>query len=265
MRLKNKKNSSDSWNEIWGSYDRKSFEYQIAVEEHSVRWQRIQQIILNKYGSFSGIECIEIGGGSGHYSMLFAKRGARVTILDYSENALEFCRRIFKEQRIPPTQVKCLLMNALKIDEHCFGKYDVSMSFGVAEHFQGQNRKLIVKNHIMVLKKGGVAFISAPHKGCIPFTVYQFLMKFVGKRNIVEAYPFTRSEFLNIIRELNIKEYSFIGSSIYETYNPISFYQRKKGLVRDISCLRKEKGSILDQYMSRELTLVGINGERLDQ
>ena len=60
-------------------------------------------------------------------------------------------------------------MNALKIDEHCFRKYDVSMSFSVAVHFQGENRKLIVKNHLIVLKEGGVAFISVPHKRYIPF------------------------------------------------------------------------------------------------
>jgi len=66
------------------------------------------------------------------------------------------------------------------------------------------------------------------------------------------------------MRDLNIREYSFIGSSIYETYNPLSFYRRKKGLVRDISFMRKERGTFLDQYMGRELTLVAINGEKLD-
>jgi len=142
MKPKVEKSSVNSWDKLWSSFDeKKGYGYQLTLEEHRVRWQRIQEMILNKYGTFSGLECIEIGAGSGGYSILFSRSGARVTILDYSEKALTLCKQIFEKQGILSTQVNFLLMDALKIDEHLFGKFDISMSFGVAEHFHGDNRK----------------------------------------------------------------------------------------------------------------------------
>ena len=259
MGDKHKRSSTISWDEVWKSYNRKRYEYQLALEEHRVRWERIRQIILEKYGSFLGLNCIEIGAGSGHYSMLFAREGANATLLDYSKEALEFCRNVFKNQRFTNNQVEFVLMDALKLDNSFFGKFDVSMSFGVAEHFMGNDRIIIVKNHLKVLKNSGVAFVSVPNKGCILLRIYQFLMKFV-KRNDIEAYPFTRGEFVKIGSGCNVRQFSFIGSSIWETYNPMSFYRRKKGIVRPISKLKKEKRTFLDQYAGREITFVATNG-----
>ncbi|MGR3173248.1 MAG: class I SAM-dependent methyltransferase [Candidatus Scalindua sp.] len=258
MRLEKKKSSIGSWNEVWNAYDRKEYEYQLALEQHAVRWQRIEQIVLDKFGSFSGLNCIEIGAGSGHYSMLFARRGAKVTLLDYSEKALAFSKTVLTDQGVSENKVQFIQMDALKIDYTLFNKYDVSMSFGVAEHFEGNDRRTIVANHLSVLKEGGVAFISVPNKACIPFRIHQFLMKYV-RRSVIEAYPFTSREFANIARECNVQGFSFIGSSIWETYNPISFYRRKKGVIQSIATLNKESRTFLDQYAGREITFVAMN------
>lgn len=252
------KSSEASWSVVWESYNRKRYEYQLALEQHRVRWQRIEQIVLDKFGSFSGLNCIEIGAGSGHYSMLFARRGAKVTLIDYSKKSSELCKRIFKDHGFTSDQVKFVLMDALKLDSLFFRKFDVSMSFGVAEHFIGNDRRTIVANHLSVLKEGGVAFISVPSKACIPFRIHQFLMKYV-RRGVIEAYPFTRREFANIAREFNVQGFSFIGSSIWEAYNPISFYRRKKGVIQPIATLNKESRTFLDQYAGREITFVATN------
>lgn len=260
LRKKAKMNNSspESWDEAWALHDRNRYEYQLALEEHRVRWQRIQQIVLDKFGSFSGLNCVEIGAGSGHYSMLFARRGAKVTLIDYSKESLELCKTIFNDQGFASGQVRFVLMDALKFDSLFFRKFDVSMSFGVAEHFKGNDRKTIVKNHFKILKDGGMTFISVPNKACIPLRIYQFWMKFM-RRNVIEAYLFTRCEFANIAKECNVRDFSFIGSSIWETYNPTSFYQRKKGVTRPIPKLIKEKMTFLDQYAGREITFVATN------
>lgn len=251
------KNTPTSWDKVWHSYDRKRYEYQLALEEHRVRWQRIQQAVLEKYGSFSGLNCIEIGAGSGHYSMLFARRGARVTILDYSKNALKICRQMFEELGISTTRVNFLLADALEIENNLFEKFDVSMSFGVAEHSQGIDRKLIVKNHIRVLKKGGMAFISVPNKACITLRSYLFLRKFF-RRNMIEVYPFTRKEFANIVNECNLEKLFFVGSSVFEAFSPLAFYRRRKRVIKGNLALKKEKGTFLDEYMGRTLILVAM-------
>ncbi len=255
IKSRNKQSSVKSWDEIWNSYDRKSYECQLALEENSVRWQKIQETIIEKYGSFKGLNCIEIGAGSGHYSMLFARRGAKVTLLDYSKKALEFCQAVFKDNSISENQARFIHMDALRIDPAFFNTYDVSMSFGVAEHFRGSNRKEIVKTHYNLLKKDGITFISVPHANCIPFRIYHLIMK-IKKRDVIECYPYTIKAFRELASDYNIGNYFFIGSSFIETYNPFSFYKRKKNLFRETSKIKKEKPRRLDKYLGREITFI---------
>jgi len=106
----NKQSSTEAWDEVWNSYARKRYEYHLALEGHSVRWQRSQQIVLDKYGSFSGLNCIELGAGSGHYSMLFVQRGEKVTLLKYSKNALNFSQTLFKDRGTPESNVQFICM-----------------------------------------------------------------------------------------------------------------------------------------------------------
>lgn len=257
---KTKESFIEHWDEIWNSYDRKRYEYQLALEEHRVRWQRIQNYILEKFGSFTDLKCLEVGAGSGHYSMLFARKGAHVTLLDYSEKALAFCKNVFKDQCIPEDQVHFVHMNALDLKPELVGKFALSMSFGVAEHFEGNERKIIIKNHLKVLKYDGVAFISVPNAACIPFQIYQFLMG-QRKKGIIEYLPYSKRELKHIAEECNIKKYDFVGSSYWETYSLLSFYRRKRGLIRDISEIKREKISWLDKYLGREITFICAKGK----
>ncbi len=230
------------------------------MEERRVRWQKINRIILDKFGSFKGLNCIEIGAGSGHYSMLFAQRGANVTLLDYSKEALDFCQVVFRDNDINENQVHFIHMDALRIDNSFLNKYDVSMSFGVAEHFKGLDRNKIIKSHYAVLKNEGITFISVPNAYCIPLRIYQLIMKF-KKRDVIESYPYSINEFKKNATKCKISNYDFIGSSYIETYNPLSFYRRKKGYIKNISIIKKEKPSHLDKYLGREITFIGKKGK----
>lgn len=256
MGGKYKRSSTISWDEIWNSYNRKRYEYQLALEEHCVRWQRIQQIVLERFGSFSGLNCIEIGAGSGQYSMLFARRGARVTLLDYSEKALDLSRRIFEDYEIDEQQVRFLQMDALRMDRSLFNGYDVSMSFGVAEHFKGEDRLRIVKAHYDVLKNRGITFISVPNANCLPYRIYRFIMH-LKKREAIECYPYSKREFQKIADDCTMRSCCFIGFSYKETYNPLALYSRKKGGIKNVSKIKKEKPSFLDQYLGRGIVFCG--------
>lgn len=250
------KSSEVSWNAVWGSYTPERYKYQLALEEHRVRWQRIQQIILDRFGSFSGLNCIDIGAGAGHNSILFAQRGANVTLLDYSKKALEFSQNVFKNQGISENNVQFIHMDALRPDHSLFNKYEVAMSFGVAEHFRGLDREKFIKSHYDLLKKDGLMFINVPCANCIPFYIYQSMMK-LKRRNVIECYAYSKSEFIKIASKFNIINYDFIGSSYLEAYNPISFYKRKCGLMKDISKIKEERQSRLDKYLGKEITFYG--------
>ncbi len=256
LSTKDIESTAASWDKVWGQYDRIKYAYQLALEEQRVRWQKIHEIVIEKYGSFRGLHCIEIGAGSGHYSMLFARLGAHVTLLDYSNKALKFCQAVFMDNGISENQAHFIHMDALRIDSTFLNKYDISMSFGVAEHFAGKGRTGIVKAHYDVLKHGGITFISVPNAHCIPFRIYQLTAR-LKKRDTIQCHAYSRGEFKNIAKENNIKKYDFIGSSYIDAYNPLAFYRRKRGLTGDISKIRKENPSRLDKYLGREITFIG--------
>lgn len=257
-RQKVSDNTAKAWDSLWSDYDQRQYEHQLIIEENSVRWHAIKREINGKFGSFNNLNILEIGAGSGHYSMLFVRQGAMVTVLDYSETALSFCESVFKRNAISDKKVKFVLMDAFKMGNEYFNNYDVSMSYGVAEHFKGDQRSAFIKTHFDVLKKGGICFISVPHANCIPFRVYQHLANSLKKRNIVECYPYSKKEFRCIAGHIGIHSCTFIGSSYRETYNPLSFYRRKRN-VKLVTRDRPESPSFLDKYLGREITFVGVN------
>ncbi len=251
-----KPSSVASWNSQWRSYDRDRYEYEVVREKQSVRWQHIELMVRKRHGSFKGLNCLEIGAGSGQYSMLFARRGARVTVLDYSKNALDLSRRIFEDYEIDGQQVRFIQMDALQMDCSLFNGYDVSMSFGVAEHFKGEDRLRIIKAHYDVLKSGGITFISVPNINCLPYRIYRFIMH-LKKREAIECYPYSKREFQKIADECTMGSCYFIGFSYRDTYNPLAFYKRKKGSIKEVSRIKKEKPSFLDQYLGRGIVFCG--------
>jgi 2-polyprenyl-3-methyl-5-hydroxy-6-metoxy-1,4-benzoquinol methylase len=253
-------NSPEIWDAIWTSVSKKEEDYKIKAEENSIQWQRIEKIILNQFGSFKGLKTIEIGAGSGTNSLLFAMRGADVTVLDFSKKALERSKTFFGRRGI---KVNTILCDALNLDKNLFKKYDVSMSFGVVEHFEGENRTKVNLAHFKVLKKNGLALICLPNSANLPYMIWKFLSQATGKWKWGTEIPFSRKELREFIKPLN-KKYFFIGDWIFASItliNPFRLVKRWLGMKRnlDTSKIKRQKGTFLDEYFSPYITLVGIN------
>lgn len=76
-------NTAGLWNGLWAkpvSADEDLF--RVYKEERLIRWQRIEQIVLGRFGGFENLSVIEIGGGVGTNAALMGKRGAKVSLLD---------------------------------------------------------------------------------------------------------------------------------------------------------------------------------------
>ena len=132
------KNTPGLWDKFWKPSSVEEDLFSVKKEENSVRWRKIEKGILKKFGSFNKLKVIEIGAGSGTNALLFALRGADVSVLDYSKKALERSEIFFQRHKV---NVKLIFQNALKLKESTKNKFDVSLSFGLAEHFQGKERK----------------------------------------------------------------------------------------------------------------------------
>ncbi|MDA2934467.1 class I SAM-dependent methyltransferase, partial [Acidobacteria bacterium AH-259-D05] len=211
------KNTSKLWNDFWEtSVSEKEDVFSLVKEENSIRWQRIEKIVVEEFDTFQNLNVIEIGAGAGTNAALMAKKGALVTILDYSERALIRAQELFSRNGLT---AEFLNEDALSSSQNLSGVYDISMSFGLAEHFRGDEREKINKIHFDVLRKGGIAFISVPHKYNPPYRIFKFLAELLGLWKVGEEFPYSRREFGQICQRIGIMEYTFFGDSL-----PASFH-----------------------------------------
>lgn len=249
------KNTPELWDGLWKETSREEDAYNLIREEKGIRWKKIEKIILKKFGTFKNLKVIEVGAGAGTNALLFAKRGAKITILDYSKKAIARSREFFKRNNC---LAEFILADALKLPKKSLNAYDVSMSFGLAEHFTGENRKRIVKSHLDLLKSPGLAIIAVPNKLNPPYRIYKFLMQLIKKWPFGEEYPYSRKEFSKIASPLNLKALNFIGDSFYNSFRFINpFLLFPKFRKKDIKKIKTQKTSILDDYFAYSLLFIG--------
>lgn len=254
-------NTTKLWDDVWSSISDDEYEYYLKVERKSIQWKRIREFVINKFGSFKNIKSIELGAGQGTYSMLFAIEGASVTILDYSKKALNLSKMLFKRHKVKANFIQ---MNALNIDKKLFSKFNVSMSFGTAEHFSGRKRIKIIQSHFDVLKENGLTFIAVPNKWNIIYLLWKFLSQSLGRWKFGEEYPFSILEFRKIEKRIN-RKFDFIGAYLFATH--FNFLRRAKKLLGikeqyDVDKVYYQIGTPLDKYLSRTIIAIG-KGEKL--
>jgi SAM-dependent methyltransferase len=261
-----KNNTPQLWDNVWKINPPEHDKFYLAREAQSVRWRKIKQRVLASYGTFENRKAIEIGAGAGTYAALMAREGAKVSILDYSEKALEKARIFFERNGV---NAEYILQDALNLPPEMHSQYDVSMSFGLTEHFLGQNRMAINRAHLDLLKSGGITFISVPNKNNLPYRLYMFLAQRTGKWLVGEEYPYSRKELLLVCRNMGGADCQVFGESLYQSnyflglLNPFRLFAKfvlkkkeneQEGLY-DISRIKPEKSTCFDDYLSYALVL----------
>lgn len=258
-------NNPELWNQVWSrsdeeSYDRDFWDW-VNRESSSVRNERIQKYLTNHLGDFRGLKFIEVGSGLGVYSFLFARFGADVTLLDYSEQALDLARKHFEENGF---KAKFLFQDALKLNPVLYDQYDVAMSFGTVEHFKYPERLKIIDAHVKLVREGGAVVVSAPN---LFFPPHEFLKAYLQRQkkwHLGYEKAFNQSEFFKVARMLNLKNSKVIGSAF------ISDIQRYLRIYRSTSLIQKflgpapstksiqERSCWLDDFLGADLVLLGV-------
>jgi len=254
-------NTPQVWDNVWkNSVSPDEAAYFIKKESLTVRWRRIESIVNETYGSFSGLRTIEIGAGYGKYSALMASRGASATIADYSDKALERSREFFTINGLSAEYVQC---NALEPPSELLGKFDISMSFGLTEHFSGEERIRIHRSHIDLLRPGGTAFISVPNSLNPPYRILKAAAEASGKWSVGEEYPFTHRELAGICKKIGAEDFYIFGDSFIASFdfiNPVKLARRlmkkKTDFAAETAAMKPEKASPFDDRFSYALVLV---------
>ena len=254
-------NTPKLWDNLWETdISEEEDRFALAKEEKSIRWERIENVVLKEFGSFKDLNILEIGAGAGTNSVLMAKKGARVTILDYSEQALQRSQELFRRNQL---NAEFTFQDALALPNELLNKYDVSMSFGLTEHFLGADRVNINKAHFQVLREGGISFISVPNKYNLPYRISKYFSQLLGRWKVGMEIPYSRRELRNICQEIGVTEISFFGDSLISSMQFVSPIRIIKKLLKikeppgNIQSIPKEKGTFLDAYLSYAIVFVG--------
>ena len=257
------KNTPKLWDKVWEQTPTQAEDqYKLRCEENSIRWQRVEKLIRKRFRSFKKLSVIEIGAGAGTNAALFAKMGADVTILDYSDKALARAKQFFKRLGLRAKYIKA---DALRPPKNLAGRFDVVMSFGLTEHFAGPERLAINKTHFDLCRQKGMVLISVPNKWNLPYRASKFFAQKLGYWKVGEEYPYDRNELAEICRKLGVADYRFFGDSFISSLqmvNPIWIGQKilRRKPKPNITGICKEWGTPLDQYISYALVLCAFKG-----
>ena len=170
-----------AWSEIWKSVEDARF------RGETYRWF-FYKALLGDY-DFRNKRVLEIGCGTGINSVLMAKAGAHVTLLDSSQEALGIAKKLLGKFSLEGELVR---RDAFY---HGFeGEFDLVHSEGVVEHFKGEYRQAIMDAHSRAAKKDGKVLIIAPNMKCPPYRLGKFLAEKTGTWIYGNEYPYSKKE-----------------------------------------------------------------------
>ena len=253
-------NTPQLWDKLWTApVSTEEDLFKLAQEENTIRWQRLERIVLNTFGAFDGLRVIEIGAGAGTNAALMAKRGAQVTLLDYSPAALDRGQEFFVRNGLT---VNVVCADALALPADLPGHFDIAMSFGLTEHFLGAARLQINRAHFDLLRPGGLGFISVPNKFNPPYRIYKVAAELLGVWKVGEEYPYSRGELRHICRQIGFRDYGFFGDSFFWSLHFISPVRALQRVLKtkpnySLARLKKERGTPIDAYLAYALILYG--------
>lgn len=227
------------WDKYWEEtkFDNKKI---INGIQNSFFWEELKREILNQFSSFKNLKIIELGSGRGEMSLLMALEGANITLVDESKLALEGAKKLYNEFNC---KVNFINKNIFEINK---GDFDISLSFGLAEHFEGEERLDIFKKHYNSTKKNGLIILSVPNSRCFPYRIYKSLTQLMGLWKYGREIPYSESGLINLAKKMDIKEFKILRSSFLNAFyhflimNPLKLISIKlKERFVDIKVLNK--------------------------
>lgn len=171
---------------------------------------------IKKASNITDKKIIELGCGSGVLSyLMLLNKANKVTLVDFSIEALNLARLLFKNKK----NVNFILTDLFKLKTT--KKYDIVFSSGVVEHFSGKLRKEAIYKHLDLSKDIIIIIVPAkPHYNTIRHK----------KKRVIELFgwqeAFSKIEIKKLIEEnrefeiiLNKRFYPLYSIDIYELFS----------------------------------------------
>ncbi len=204
--------AKSDWQKIWAeqNIDVAADQKRLTEEKQTLRWQKMERLIKQYLGDFKNLKTIEVGAGLGDFSIILNELGAKTTLSDYSEEAIAKAKLRYQAHGL---KADFEMADMLNVPDKLKNKFDLSMSFGLNEHFSGEDRYKITAAHAEVLRPGGLTFMSVPYKYA---PHYQFWMRRSIKKGVwlygLEI-PFSRTEIRQLAEKAGLNTVAMFHSS----------------------------------------------------
>jgi len=109
----------------------------------------------------ASVSVVELGGGGGSFLLPFARLGCKCFAVDFSEVGLERARQLFKKEG---HELNVIVSDLMRIGPDLRGRFDVAVSYGLCEHFRGDERLAMIGAHLELISASGVAMLSVPNR-----------------------------------------------------------------------------------------------------
>ena len=238
------------WDRVWRHQPSKAKDQALLARElASDRWRIVVDRVLSSFGAFQGLRTIELGAGRGDLSVLFAQRGADVTLLDCNESALSAAKKRFAGLGLDARFVKGDLTNERAAQPH---QFDVSISAGVIEHFKGADRTTVIRTHREVLTPGGMTIVSVPNSWCVPYRLWKAYLGLRGWWPYGMEIPYAKSEITRRARDAGFDRVETHGLHLLQSVGDhwVKRLTNKSPRWANRSC-------VLDRWMGSILLMIG--------
>ena len=185
-----------------------------------------------------GDTILDIGGGPGHYSVYWAKRGHEVTLLDLSGENVRFAKKKARQYGVKFT---ALQGDALDLSRFPDNSFDAVFLMGPLYHLMnGESRIRAIEEAKRVLKPGGCLFCSF---------ILMFGGVIYGLRDSQETILWPEEQ---VFYDIAARDESVAFNAF--TYSWMTTVKDAKALVAAVKGLRREtvfgQESILAPYMN---------------
>ena len=249
------RSQSKVWDSIWRETQltplavRRKFDRELKT----LRWNAIRDSFCAHFGSLKGLRTIELGAGTGDISMLLALEGAEPTLLDANERALTTARFQFQ---VMNCGADFIMGDFFNLDPALLGQFHAAVSYGVVEHFEGNDRVLACKSHVDALRPGGMVAISVPNANCLPYRLNKWAEETTGKWVWGLEIPYTRKELSKVAREIGLNSWFIHGSSFLRDWDQFLLTPITSRICK-YTGFSFEKRTPFDQIWGHAQTLIG--------
>ncbi len=243
------------WDRVWDNQPSEAKDDSlIDRERRNPRWAMIVARLEEAFGKLEGLRTIELGSGRGDLSVLLAQRGADVTLFDASAKALEQARSRFDRLGLSARFEEGDFLTGL---EPVTGRFDLSLSSGVIEHFKHDERTDVIGAHFDVLRPGGMSVISVPHARCVPYRIWKAYLELRGWWPYGMELPYSARELSRRMTQAGFSRPEMRAMGFWQS---VGDHWGKRLLGRKPDWV--ERTSCVDRLMGMSLIGIGFRANR---